>query len=148
MEARYLRKVYRHLRLFPVTLLCACLGCGSNLATVTGTVTLDNKPLVGNEQFRGTVEFAPEGGHGTRATGYLDDNGRYSLSSGSRVGVLPGNYLVSVTVQEILPSKIPGGAPSARLVTPKKYTSETTSGLSANVAGGKNTFDFALSSHP
>ena len=143
-----MRKVYRELRLFPVTLLCACLGCGSNLATVTGTVTLDNKPLVGSEQFRGTVEFTPEGGHGTRATGYLDDNGRYGLSSGSRVGLLPGNYLVSITVQEILPSKIPGGAPSARLASPKKYTSETTSGLSAHVAGGKNTFDFALSSHP
>ena len=109
------------------------LGCGSDLAAVSGTVTLDGKPLAGNERLRGTVQFSPEDGHGTTAVGYLDGDGRYDLSSGSRSGVLPGKYLVTVSATEIIPPKIPGGAPGGRLVTPPQYADAKSSGFTAEV---------------
>ncbi len=121
------------------------VGCGSDLATVSGAVTLDGKPLVGTERLRGTVQFTPEDGHGTSAVGYLDGNGRYNLSSGSRVGVLPGKYLVSVSATEIIPPKIPGAAPGGRLATPPRYAEAKNSGFMAEVVRGRNTFDYALS---
>jgi hypothetical protein len=122
------------------------LGCGSNLASVSGAIKLDNKPLAGSESLRGTVQFSPADGHGTTAVGYLDENGIYSLSSGSRDGVLPGSYLVTVSATEIIPPKIPGEAPSGRLVTPRWYANAKESGLTAEVAAGSNRFDYELSS--
>jgi hypothetical protein len=128
-------------------LLCTLLlGCRSNLASVAGTVTLDGKPLAGNERLRGTVQFSPEDGHGTTAVGYLDSEGHYDLSSGSRTGVLPGKYHVAVSATEIIPPKIPGEAPSGRLVTPPRYADAKNSGFTAEVVGGRNKFDFALTS--
>jgi hypothetical protein len=132
-----------------LAILCVTLaGCGNGLSSVTGNVTLDGKPLAKNDHLSITVQFAPEGGHGVLATADLDENGHYSLSSGSRRGVLPGKYLVSISGIEIIPPKIAGGAPGGRLATPAKYTTSKTSGFMADVAPGRNNFDFALSSHP
>ena len=78
------------------------------------------------------------------AVGYLDQNGRYSLATGSQAGVLPGKYLVSVSATEIIPPKIPGEAGSGRLATPPQYANAKTSGFTAEVASGSNTFDYAL----
>lgn len=125
----------------------ACImfvGCGSDLATVSGTVTMDGRPLAGSEHLRGTVSFLPVGGHGTAAIGYLDENGAYKLSSGSRVGVLPGKYMVSVSATEIIPAKIPGEAPSGRAASPARYADAEKSGFTAEVVRGRNTFDYAL----
>ena len=128
-------------------ILCTWLvGCGSNLATVTGTVTLDGQPLAGSDKMSGTVQFSPEGGRGATAVGNLDQSGRYHLSTGSRVGVLPGKYLVSVSAVEIIPPKIAGEAGSGRLATPPRYADAKSSGFTADVAPGKNIFDYALSS--
>jgi hypothetical protein len=123
-------------------------GCGSDLATVAGNVTLDGRPLAGSEKLRGTVQFTPEAGRGATAVGYVDENGRYSLSTGSRKGVLPGKYLVAVSATEIIPPRIPGEAPGGRLVTPRRYANANESGFTADVSSGKNAFDFALSSQP
>jgi hypothetical protein len=92
------------------------------------------------------VQFSPEDGHGTTAVGYLDGNGRYDLSSGSRSGVLPGKYHVTVSAAEIIPPKIPGEAPGGRMVTPPRYADVKNSGFTAEVVRGHNTFDYALSS--
>lgn len=128
-------------------ILCTTLlGCGRDLGSVSGAVTLDGKPLACNERTCGTIQFSPEGGHGTTASGVLDENGNYQLASGSRVGVLPGKYMVSVWAQEIIPNKIPGGAQGGRLVTPEKYADMKKSGFTAEVVRGRNTFDYALSS--
>src|SRR5262245_14649783 len=106
---------FRRMRAILFGLACMlCIGCGNGLSTVNGTVTLDGRPLAGSEKLRGTVQFSPEDGHGTNAVGYLDENGHYDLSSGSRVGVLPGKYLVTIAANEIIPPKIAGGAPGGR----------------------------------
>ena len=124
------------------------IGCGSNLGSVSGTVTLDGKPFAGSDHLRGTVQFIPDTGHGTMASGYLDENGKYELSSGSRVGVLPGKYVVTVSAIEIIPPKIPGGAAGGKAASPARYANPKTSGFTADVVRGDNTFDFALSSQP
>jgi hypothetical protein len=116
------------------------------MATVGGSITLDGKPLAGSDRLRGTVKFSPEGGHGTTAVGYLDEAGRYNLSSGSRAGLLPGKYLVTVSATEIIPPKIAGAAPGGRLTTPPRYADPNNSGFTADVVRGRNTFDYALSS--
>ncbi len=142
------RKVFNPMRSALLAFLFTWLiGCGSNLASVSGTVTLDGQPLAGSEKLRGTVQFSPESGGGTAAVGYLDQNGRYNLSTGSRVGALPGKYFVSVSATEIIPPQIPGEAPSGRLATPRRYADAKKSGFAAEVASGSNTFDFSLLSH-
>jgi hypothetical protein len=141
------RKGCSRMRAALFAISCATLvGCGSDLASVSGTVTLDNKPLAGSDRLRGTVQFSPQDGRGTTAVGYVDANGRYNLSTGSRVGVPPGKYLVSVSAVEIIPPKIAGEAGSGRLATPPRYANAKSSGLAADVGSGNNTFDFALSS--
>jgi hypothetical protein len=132
------------LAVFAATLI----GCGSNLGSVSGTVTLDGKPFAGSDHLRGTVQFIPETGHGMVASGYLDESGNYELSSGSRVGVLPGKYVVTVSAIEIIPPKIPGGAAGGKAASPPRYANPQTSGFTAEVVRGHNTFDFALLSQP
>src|SRR5262245_58900834 len=98
------REICRRMRAVLLGLVGISLaGCGTDLATVGGAVTLDGRPLAGSDRLRGTVKFSPEDGHGTTAIGYLDEAGRYNLSSGSRAGVLPGKYLVTVSATEIIP---------------------------------------------
>ena len=133
------------MRIVFFAVLCTSLaGCGSGLSSVSGTVTLDGKPLAGSDKLSGTVQFSPETGRGATAVGNLDQNGRYNLSTGSRVGVLPGKYLVSVSAVEIIPPKIAGEAGSGRLATPPRYADAKTSGFTAEVSSGRNTFDYAL----
>jgi hypothetical protein len=133
------------MRLTLVAIFCAsCIGCGNNLARVRGNVTLDGRPLAGSDKLRGTVQFSPEEGHGATAVGYLDENGTYNLATGSHIGVLPGRYLVSVSATELISPKIPGEAGSGRLATPPRYANAKSSGFTAEVTSGNNTFDYAL----
>jgi hypothetical protein len=145
MARKRLGKVSSYMRraLF-VLVLMTLPGCGSNLMSVSGTVTLDGHSLAGSDRLRGTVQFVPASGHGTTAVGYLDENGRYELSSGSRPGVLPGNYLVTISATEIIPPKVAGEAPSGHLTTPRRYADPRSSGLTADVERGHNKFDYAL----
>ncbi len=84
------------MRLFSVAMVLGslvCLGCGSgspNLGEVTGTVTLDEKPLANV-----LVTFTPEGG-GRASTGTTDEAGKYTLGFGAEPGALIGTHKVSV----------------------------------------------------
>jgi hypothetical protein len=121
------------------------VGCGERLATVTGQVTLDGQPLRGGQELAGTVQFVPDSG-GATATAYLDGDGRYSLSTGSRQGTQPGRYLVAVSATKIIPAATEGGAASGRPATPRRYANPKESGFVVDVESGDNTFDFALQS--
>ena len=124
----------------------AVTGCGSGLANVTGQVTLDGQPIVGGSDVRGTIYLYPEGGLGAPASGILDEEGRYDISTGTRGGVAPGPYLVSISAIQIIPPRIEGDAPGGRPLTPRKYANPNQSGYRVDVAAGSNTFDFALES--
>ena len=126
--------------------LSSVTGCGDGLATVSGTVTLDGKPIAGGHRMYGTVNFYPESGSGVPAVGIIDESGRYELRSGSREGVEPGAYLVGIAVKKITMPTTPQGMPQPTLITPKKYASVMESGFRKEVAPGRNTFDIALSS--
>ena len=64
-------------------------GCGSGLVDVSGTVTVDGSPAM--EGVR--VVFTPMGDT-KPANGTVDASGRFSLKSGQRRGVMPGDYRV------------------------------------------------------
>lgn len=74
-------------------------GCGGppddqpELVSVSGTVTLDGKPLA-----NALVEFQPDG-PGRPSTGTTDESGEYTLQyTDEYEGVPPGGYTVSVSL--------------------------------------------------
>ncbi len=129
-------------------------GCGGGgdqpeLGQVTGTVTLDGKPLVGV-----AVVFQPENGRPAR--GMTDAEGKYELTyirqtKGTKVGmnrveIAPsedGEVEESEAPED--DSKPAGKRPkSGKPAIPARYN--VRSELKADVKGGKNTFDFKLES--
>jgi hypothetical protein len=121
-------------------------GCGSDLAAVRGTVTMDGQPVIGGEQMYGTVSYYREGGGGAPAVAIIDSAGKYELRTGGQSGIEPGTYLVGIAIKKVTPSATPGGMPQAQLISPQRYASVTQSGLREVVEPGSNTIDFQLSS--
>jgi hypothetical protein len=132
----------------PIILFCLPLhlGCGGNLASVSGTVTIDGQPVAGSEQLYGTVSFYREQGGGAPAIAIIDGSGQYNLRTGSQAGVEPGTYLVGIAIKKITASTTPGGMPQAKLISPLRYASVSQSGFREVVAAGANQIDFELSS--
>jgi hypothetical protein len=122
--------------------LIIAVGCGGSAASVSGTVSIDGKALVGSDTVRVTVLFFPESS-GAPAAAKLDENGQYELSTGSQAGLPPGNYSVAISAKEITT-----GSQSARDLAANDYGDPQTSGLTAEVKPGSNTFDFDLKSKP
>ena len=111
------------------------LGCGKDLpSTVSGKVTLDGNPLT-----KGTVTFAPEG-EGRIAYGEIDSSGNYTVRTLNDQGMQVGEYKVTV----IATGEAPASDVPPPLITPAKYADAATSGFTASVAPGPNTFNFDL----
>lgn len=136
-------------------------GCGSSLKLnpVTGKVTLDGKPITD-----ATVTFTPSGA-GAAAVGRTDANGVYTLMDNrgdGAAGAEQGEYKVAVLWYKPsgkdLSQQTGAGeekkddraahttvqGPTAQL--PTSYLNPDTSGLTASVKAGSNTFDFDLKS--
>jgi hypothetical protein len=126
-------------------LLIAAAGCQQRPTTVSGTITLDGRPLSVPSDARGTVVFQPDGGRGTMATGLLDPVGHFDLATGSSREVAPGKYYVTVSVAQ-LTTKNEQEEQGTRLITPAKYVSASESGLAAEVQPGENELHFDLNS--
>lgn len=131
--------------------LCAAvcglgLGCGGEskpvtpgLVSVTGTVTLNGKPLSG-----GNIMFAPTKSEIKRSpNSVIDAEGKYDLAwSQDEMGALPGTYKVIVIYKEGVVSE---ENPSPKSLIPTKYGNVATTDLSAVVtADGENNFPFDL----
>ena len=117
-------------------------GCGSSysLGTVTGTVTLDGKPLP-----QATVTFSR--GQGRMSVGTTDEQGRYKLLyTVNQQGAEPGTHTVSITTQiDAVSGEGDLAAVKGRKeVLPPRYNEKTE--LTAEVKRGSNTIDFPLSS--
>jgi hypothetical protein len=122
---------------------CAAVGCGTDgpvLADVTGTVTLDGKPLQG-----AVVTFAPEK-EGSTSYGMTDAEGNYSLMySRDKSGAMVGKHNVSVETERLTAEDMAEGVPVPEFVpVPEKY--KQPGALTANVEGGDNDIDFDLTS--
>lgn len=117
------------------------IGCGGKAASVSGKVTLDGEPVT-----RGTVAFTPTAG-GQRATGIIDENGAYELSTNREAGLDVGSYAVSVTSRERGQVGDGGGPPMpGKYLVPQKFSDANTSGLVFDVQRGSNTIDIPLTS--
>jgi len=119
------------------------LGCGAKgdhtTAPVNGKVTYKGQPLP-----TGTIMFVP--GEGPAATGEIAKDGSYRLSTyANDDGAVLGKHKVSITaLQNVgagLPEQKSGTPPS---LIPKKYISDQTSGLTAEVKAGGNVVNFEL----
>lgn len=117
-------------------------GCSSDMASVSGLVTLDDKPLN-----TGSVAFHPVNG-GPAATGTIDGDGHYSLVVGAGERLPPGDYIATVVATE--PPKEPANPSSApapgKPITPVKYGDVAKSDLKVTVKTGSNSLDLKLSS--
>jgi hypothetical protein len=136
-----------HIRMAMLLMVLACLGCGAgnplDLQAVSGSVTLDGKPL---EQ--GSIQFVPQDNAAGLLSGALITAGTYSIPQDK--GLPPGKYTVRISSaaadRSSSASSGPPGAESrvpAKERIPARYNSQ--SQLAAEVtAEGDNTFDFPL----
>jgi hypothetical protein len=144
-----------------------CLGCAQDAGVptfpVSGTVTLNGAPAAGI-----AVSFVPDGS-GESAVGVTDATGKYTLTTRkSGDGAVPGRYKVTMAKYEgketpttdpsqahanydisneyppgYNPDAVPEAPPSQNLL-PAQYSDPATSGFSAEVVKGENTYNFDL----
>ena len=122
--------------------LC-CAGCARgpgdtpDLGTVSGTVTLDGKPLAG-----ATVEFSPESGR--PSSGETDAGGKYVLQySANNPGAKVGKHVVRIKTEKYV-EKANGETVMTEETLPPKYHAETE--LTEEVKAGPNEINFDLQS--
>jgi hypothetical protein len=143
------------MRCFRFTSSCALLfvlaaaGCGGQkLIPVEGTVSVKGKPA--DFVKGGTVTFHPDVEAGNKQTyaafptGKIDENGKYSLSTGGKPGAPPGAYKVTISVTAPSDPKNEYSVP--KLLIDKTNTELGTTTLKKEVKAGApaGQYDFAL----
>ena len=121
-------------------------GCQQKPATVSGSVTLDGKPLAIASDSRGTIVFQPMSGQGSTASGLLDSSGHFRLATGASPDIAPGKYQVAISVVQLLP-KSEGAEQGARALRRQSTALSGTSGFEADVLPAANEFKFDMSSN-
>ena len=147
-----------------VLFLFTVVGCGKKgpvVAVVSGTVLLDGEPLDG-----ASVIFHPTSSSGLAGSGKTVSDGTFGLTTFGAVpgaGATPGEYVVTVSKEEWPEFEEPEDddpdyekkmAQVERemerakpiYVTPRAYSDEETSGLTATVSSGENDIVLKLSS--
>jgi hypothetical protein len=127
----------------------AGVGCGENVAPVSGKVTLDNKPLP-----NATVIFFPDAGvkiPGPGSKGKTDANGEYSLQLMTKDvrGAIIGKHKVQITAYEGDDGTVPSSGPDMKvfrkILVPDRYNGN--SELTFDVPpGGSTSANFDLKS--
>jgi hypothetical protein len=126
-----------------VTLFGLAAGCNSeklpNLGTVTGTITMDGKPLSG-----ANVAFDPVAGGAPPSVGKADADGKYELYySRGHKGAPIGEHTVRINTYAERDGD--DGRPQIQKETiPARYNVKTE--LKVSVKRGANTLDLALKS--
>jgi hypothetical protein len=136
------------LLLFVFFLVFGCSG-GPKIALVSGTVTLDGKPLP-----NARVNFQPAGDDrlypGVGSYGKTDKNGNYSLNliDGTGKGAIVGKHRVMIRAIAAQNTSLPGKDPEK--ASPDKVPPQynVNSILTFDVTAGDNTADWILESKP
>ena len=121
---------------------CGCFGGGSDVAEVTGTITVDGQPIE-----HAVVSFTPVQGHAS--VGMTDAKGNYTLFYLRNVdGAEIGEHKVTVKTR-IIGDGSYGDEGSVQStgreeLLPKKYWDRNQTELRATVERGSNTFNFDL----
>jgi len=122
-------------------LLCGILffglyGCGGNVSTVSGKVTLEgiilDKGDIGFHQAEGMIV----------STTRINSDGSYKI--GAEAKTLPGNYKVVIVANEVSIGKGPGNVPMPTRITPIAYSNKEKTPLKAELKAGSNEFNFDL----
>ncbi|MCY2940654.1 MAG: hypothetical protein NTV50_03175 [Planctomycetota bacterium] len=122
-------------------LLCGVLffglcGCGGNVSTVSGKVTLEgiilDKGDIGFHQAEGMIV----------STTRINSDGSYKI--GAEAKTLPGNYKVVIVANEVSIGKGPGNVPMPTRITPIAYSNKEKTPLKAELKAGSNEFNFDL----
>lgn len=119
-------------------LLVAVAGCGTSgpeMGDVKGTVTYKGKPLT-----TGTITFVPETDGLPTAFAEIQPDGTYVAKTRDFGNGVPiGKHRVM-----IIAVKDHGPEAPVEAILPVKYSSDSQSGLTAEVKAGENTVDFPL----
>ncbi|QDU09259.1 hypothetical protein [Gimesia aquarii] len=130
-----------------LVILCISSGClGSSgeplpdLAEVTGTITLDGKPLR-----KANIVFEPQEvsdkGRRRASSASTEADGSYRLQyNADATGAALGNHKVTIMKMSDNPDE------AGKHLIPPKYADSANSGLTAEVTQGENKFDFDLKS--
>jgi hypothetical protein len=115
-------------------------GCGSSVSTVSGSVTVDGKPLE-----KGTISYVPADSNGSPVTAEVA-GGKYEVL------VSAGKKFVQISAPVVVGKRKQYEGPDAPYdeftdeSLPEKYNSKTT--LTFDVQPGKNSKDWAVESKP
>jgi hypothetical protein len=125
--------------------LPGCSSDGPDLAGVSGTVTLDGKPVPA-----AVLTFIPENPEGSPSYGATDAQGQYTLAfTRSKQGAMLGKHRVEIETRKISANeaadmKADGREVPEYVAIPKKYGARGE--LRAEVTSGSNKIDFELTS--
>ncbi len=116
--------------------LTACLvGCGGDdrFATVSGTLTVDSKPVKGLE-----IIFEPQFEGGSPSIGFSDDSGHYkAMFTADREAVMIGKHVVRISGVQY------GEGTTTELAKiPPEYGPKSTQ--TVEITSGSNTFDLDI----
>jgi len=123
------------LALGAIILLSGCSGGRLPTAPVRGKVTYKGAPLN-----TGTVTFVPDTTAAPCAYGEIGADGSYQLTTYKRGdGAVLGTHRIMVSAVKVDPKR-----PEATSLVPSKFSSEQTSGLTADVQKKDNVVDLSL----
>jgi hypothetical protein len=118
-------------------LLVTICGCGSGSGAMPDLIPVKGKVnYKGQSLTKGTIRFEPDGGPGRMATGTIQDDGTFVLSTLKKDdGVIAGSHRVYINGT---------GANAKKELIPRKYTQVSTSKLTAEVDSEHTEFTFDL----
>ncbi|MBR4976394.1 MAG: carboxypeptidase regulatory-like domain-containing protein, partial [Thermoguttaceae bacterium] len=140
--------------LVALAMLAVLPACSKAIKTegVTGVITYNGEPLAD-----ATVKFIPTDATGSQSYGKTNEKGEYKLQTllgAADAGTTPGDYVVTVDcVDEVETGRMKKNddgedVPETEEIqlVPARYLNGATSGLTATVVKGSNTFNFDLTS--